>query len=122
MDTIPYLVGHCTNGQSLNPPLRGDDEGAGGGGGGEVVNCRRGTESCRFVDRRHRVWLAFRLCIHRDRHNPLDLLALIHIYTLSQQTRPDLRGRGGKLGSCPGASTTKGPPQKNSKKLLLKGT
>jgi len=27
---------------------------------------------------------------------------------------PDLRG-GGKLGSCPGASTTKGPPQKTVK-------
>jgi len=31
----------------------------------------------------------------------------------------DLRG-GGKLGSSPGASTTKGPPQKNSKKYYLK--
>jgi len=31
-------------------------------------------------------------------------------------------GREGKLGSCPGASTTKGPPQKNSKKLLPKET
>jgi len=28
----------------------------------------------------------------------------------------------GKLGSCPGASTTKGPPQKISKKLLPKET
>ena len=34
---------------------------------------------------------------------------------------PDLRG-GGKLGGSPGASTTKGPPQNNSKKLLPKET
>ena len=41
--------------------------------------------------------------------------------SLSVAAGPDLRG-GGKLGSCPEASTTKRPPQKNSKKLLLKET
>jgi len=30
--------------------------------------------------------------------------------------------KGGGLGSCPGASTTKGPPQKTVKKLFPKET
>jgi len=29
-----------------------------------------------------------------------------------------IKGGGGNLGSCPGAATTKGPPQKNSKKII----
>ena len=48
--------------------------------------------------------------------------SVAHIQILTEKTRAGFKG-GGKLGSCPGAaSTTKGPPQKNSKNILPKET
>jgi len=40
----------------------------------------------------------------------------------TQYIMAGFKGGGDKLGSCPEASTTKGPPQKQYKKLLPKET
>jgi len=59
--------------------------------------------------------------IMRPRHIATDGLVWSVCYCVGRHERE--QGRiwgGGKLGSCPGATTTKGPPQKNSKKLLPK--
>ena len=49
-----------------------------------------------------------------ERRHTNAVIASLH-FDAERQSGPDLKG-GGKLGSCPRASTTKGPPQKNSKK------
>jgi len=57
-----------------------------------------------------------KFCIIRVMHYGLRL-PLAHLLQAVTTLRAEFKGEG-KLGSCPGASTTKGPPQKSSKKLL----
>jgi len=58
--------------------------------------------------------------LHRAVGSAVDQWAATAYQSIGVETllsaRLDLRG-GGKLGSCPGASTTKGPPQKTVKIL-----